>query len=258
MEIDWFTLIAQIVNFMVLVFLLKFFLYDRIIGVIDKREEQIADRLEDSERKQREAEQRRRSLQEEQEDIRRRKSELVEKAREEAAQNRERLVEKAREEVDELRARWMEGLKRQKESFVKQFRRGAGDELVATARKVLGDLADNNLEEAIVRAFIDRLHHLSDEEQKELNRFLAEAEESVSIRSGFELSSRMRQSLSGTLVEVSGNRITEDRIGFEIDTEAPGGVVLSGGGNRIGWSIENYLSSLDRFVTEALDREGGV
>jgi len=258
MEIDWFTLIAQIVNFVILVFLLKIFLYDRIIGVIDKREKEIAGRMEDSERKQHEAEKHLQSLEQEREKIKRKKSELIEKAREEATRSREELIDKARKEVDEIRDRWVEGLQQQKESFVKQFRKGAGDELLATTRRVLEDLADDGLEDAIVREFVHRLHHLSVSERENLKRFFEEAEEPVLIRSAFELSTEMRQRLSQALIEKSGNRITEGRIEFDVSSDALGGVELRAGGNRIGWSIKDYLSSLDRFVSNAIDRESGM
>jgi F-type H+-transporting ATPase subunit b len=258
MEIDWFTLIAQIVNFMILVFLLKIFLYDRIIGVIDKREKEIAGRMEDSERKQHEAEKHLQSLEQEREEIKRKKSELIEKAREEATLSREELIDKARKEVDEIRDRWIEGLQQQKESFVKRFRKGAGDELLATTRRVLEDLADDGLEDAIVRAFVHRMHHLSGSERENLKSFFEEAEESVLIRSAFELSPEIRQRLSQALIEESGNRITEGRIDFDVSPDALGGVELRAGGNRIGWSIQDYLSSLDRFVSNAIDRESGV
>jgi len=257
MEIDWFTLIAQIVNFMVLVFLLKVFLYDRIVGAIDTREEEITARIEDSEHAKQEAEKQRESLEQEREEISRKKSEIVEKAREDAAQKRERMIDEARGEVDEIRARWVTGLQQQKEAFVTRFQRAAGDELLATARKVLEDLSDEDLEEAIVRAFVHRLHDLSGGERENLDRFVDHAEERVTIRSAFELSQKMRKRISEALIEVSGRRMSEDRIVFEFASEALGGVELTAGGNRIGWTIESYLSSLERFVSEAFDREGG-
>ena len=37
MLIDWFTVVAQIVNFAILVLALKFLLYDRVTGVMEKR-----------------------------------------------------------------------------------------------------------------------------------------------------------------------------------------------------------------------------
>jgi F-type H+-transporting ATPase subunit b len=45
MLIDWFTVAAQIVNFLVLVALLKHFLWGRLVRAIDEREKRIAGRL---------------------------------------------------------------------------------------------------------------------------------------------------------------------------------------------------------------------
>jgi F-type H+-transporting ATPase subunit b len=49
--IDWFTVFAQIVNFIILIFLLKRFLYGPIIAAIDKREENISARITEAEEK---------------------------------------------------------------------------------------------------------------------------------------------------------------------------------------------------------------
>ena len=45
MLFDWFTLIAQLVNFLVLVWLLKRYLYKPILDAIDERENLIASQL---------------------------------------------------------------------------------------------------------------------------------------------------------------------------------------------------------------------
>ena len=57
MLINWFTVVAQIVNFLILVFLLKYFLYDRVIRAMDQREQRIQQRLQEAEEKKQEAEQ---------------------------------------------------------------------------------------------------------------------------------------------------------------------------------------------------------
>jgi len=46
MEINWFTVIAQIVNFLILVWLLKRFLYKPVLKAIAEREQKIASRLD--------------------------------------------------------------------------------------------------------------------------------------------------------------------------------------------------------------------
>ncbi len=49
MKIDWFTLIAQVINFLILVWLLRRFLYKPILKAVDEREKKIASQLKDAE-----------------------------------------------------------------------------------------------------------------------------------------------------------------------------------------------------------------
>ena len=55
MLIDWFTVIAQVVNFLILVWLLKRFLYRPILDAIDDREQRIATKIASAEAKEHEA-----------------------------------------------------------------------------------------------------------------------------------------------------------------------------------------------------------
>jgi F-type H+-transporting ATPase subunit b len=55
MKINWFTVIAQIINFFVLVWLLRRFLYKPVLKAIDERENKIASELKDAKAKETEA-----------------------------------------------------------------------------------------------------------------------------------------------------------------------------------------------------------
>jgi len=55
MLIDWFTVGAQVLNFLILVWLLKHFLYKPILNAIDAREKRIASELADADAKKSEA-----------------------------------------------------------------------------------------------------------------------------------------------------------------------------------------------------------
>ncbi len=48
MEIDWLTVSAQIVNFLVLVWLLQHFLYKPVIDAMDRRQQSIADNINEA------------------------------------------------------------------------------------------------------------------------------------------------------------------------------------------------------------------
>ena len=56
MLIDWFTVSAQVVNFLILVWLMKRFLYKPILHAIDAREQRIAKKIADADAKRAEAE----------------------------------------------------------------------------------------------------------------------------------------------------------------------------------------------------------
>ncbi len=57
MQIDYFTIIAQIINFLILVFLLRHFLYGPLLRSMDEREQKISTRLKEAEQQMKEAEQ---------------------------------------------------------------------------------------------------------------------------------------------------------------------------------------------------------
>ena len=57
MLINWFTVFAQVLNFLILVALLRWFLYKPILKVMHKRQMQLEDRWQEAERLQAEAQQ---------------------------------------------------------------------------------------------------------------------------------------------------------------------------------------------------------
>ena len=62
MSIDWFTFAAQIVNFLILVGLLRYFLYGPIVRTMQDRERRVTQKLSDAETARAAAEQQRKQL----------------------------------------------------------------------------------------------------------------------------------------------------------------------------------------------------
>src|SRR5665647_469211 len=80
MLIDWFTVGAQALNFVVLVWLLKHFLYKPVLDAIDAREKQIAAQLADAEAKKAEAKKERDEFQRKNDDFDQQRAALLAKA----------------------------------------------------------------------------------------------------------------------------------------------------------------------------------
>ena len=84
MPIDWFTVVAQAINFLILVWLLKRFLYKPILHAIDEREKGIAAQLAEAEAKKAEAQKERDDFQHKNEAFDQERAALLKKATDEA------------------------------------------------------------------------------------------------------------------------------------------------------------------------------
>ncbi len=111
MLINWFTVIAQAINFLILVWLLKRFLYKPILQAIDEREKGIATQLADAEAKKAEAQKERDDFQHKNEAFDHERAALLKKATDEANAERQRLLDEARKDADALRAKRQEALR---------------------------------------------------------------------------------------------------------------------------------------------------
>ncbi len=99
MLIDWFTVIAQIINFLVLVYLLKRFLYGPIITAMDKRQEKIELRLEGARKKKEEARQEAELLHKKNREFDAGHEEMLSQIKKEAEARRAELIKDARSRV---------------------------------------------------------------------------------------------------------------------------------------------------------------
>src|SRR5450631_1161046 len=111
MLIDWFTVGAQAINFIILVWLLKRFLYKPILDAVDAREKRVAAELADADAKRAEAKKERDEFQHKNEEFYQQRAELLSKARAEAKAERELLLREARRAADALSAKRQETLR---------------------------------------------------------------------------------------------------------------------------------------------------
>ncbi len=105
MLIDWFTVLAQAVNFLILVWLMKRFLYHPILNALDARERRIAAELADADARKAEARAEREEYSRKNEEFERQRADMLAKATDEAAAEHRRLFDRVRKDADGLRAK---------------------------------------------------------------------------------------------------------------------------------------------------------
>lgn len=249
MLIDWFTVIAQVVNFLILVWLLKRFLYRPILDAIDAREKRIALALADADAKTAEAEKERDAFRHKNEEFDQQRAALLSQATAEAKAERLRLLDAAREESDGLRAKRQEALTSEQQSLREALARRTQEEVFAIARKALADLAGATLEARMADVFLRRLRELDDAAMAGLRSAFKASSSPLLVRTAFELPPPHRATIETALRETLG---TEMQIQFETAPDLVSGIEISANGHKVAWSIADYLASLGKGIDALL------
>jgi F-type H+-transporting ATPase subunit b len=248
MLVDWFTVGAQALNFVILVGLMKRFLYGPILRAIDTREKRIAAELADADARRGEATKERNELQKKNEALDAQRGALLSKATNEAKDERRRLLDEARQAADALSAKRQDSLRAEARELLDVVRRRTQDEVFAIARKALADLATSSLEERMGEVFTRRLREMDDEAKVRLGEALSSPGPAV-VRTAFELPAEQQEAIRSALGEAFAANIP---VRFETAPEVVCGIELAANGQKVTWSIAGYLASLERGVAEVL------
>ncbi len=250
MLFDWFTLFAQLVNFLVLVWLLKRYLYKPILHAIDEREKLIAGQLHEAEINKADARQELEKYQQKNAEFEQQHQERLQNALSEVNAERQKLMEQTRSEAESLRLQLQESLRMEHRNLGSEIMRRTRSGVFAIARKTLKDLAAVNLEEQMARVFIDRINTLSSDERESLRSALNHSSGKITVRSTFDLP-LAQQSAVQSAIKSNFNLVT--RIDFETAPHSVSGIELVTDGYKVTWSIEDYLVSLENNLAGLLN-----
>lgn len=242
MLIDWFTVGAQALNFLVLVWLLKRFLYKPILNAIDAREKRIVAEIADADSQKADAKKEREEFEQKNAEFAKEREALLSKAAEDAKNECDKLLAQARQVADDLGARRKEALVREAENLGKTLVQKVQQEVFAIARKALGDLASIGLEARMAGVFIERLRSLDDSSKNSLAEAIKTATDSGIIRSAVDLDEAVRADLQKAMNETFAREV---RIRFETAPDLVAGLEFSVNGQKVAWSIKEYLSALE-------------
>ena len=230
MLFDWFTVGAQTLNFLILVWLMKRFLYKPILDAIDAREKRIALALSDAAAKQTEAQKERDEFQKKNDDFALQRNEMLSQVNDEIKAERQRLFDEARQAADALRVKRQDALASEFQNLQQDIARRSREEVFAIAQKVLTDLAGTTLEERIGEVFTRRLRELDDTAKASLATALKTASNTVQVRSAFELPPAQRAAMQRALDETFSSDI---QIRFDTTPDVISGIELTANGWKV-------------------------
>lgn len=250
MLIDPVTVVAQIINFLVLVVVLKYLLYDRIIAAMDAREQHIADRLADADRARVQADEQAATYERERAELAGQRDRLLDEALADADAERDELTRKARDEVDELRHRWVAALGREQQRLLAELQERVGAQVVGISRRALDDLVDADLDSRAVRVALDRLE--VDGALLDLVEQAAASDTGVEVLTATRASPDLRGEIEACVARNGGQQVP---ITLTVEPSLLCGLELRAAGQAAGWTLAGYLDDLEVAVGAVLPAE---
>jgi F-type H+-transporting ATPase subunit b len=244
MLIDWFTVGAQVVNFLILLVLLKLFLFDRIKQAMDQRENNIKERFDKAKEQEAAAKDAKKTFEKKTQSLEDDRDARLKQADKEARERRESLIKEAQEEVDGLKKQWRKALEQEKASFFDRFKKQAARLIFDTVEKTLSHLADTRAQDQAVKKFLSRFEAL---DKEDLPR---EVKTQPRVSTGFELSQNQQKSIQKA---VSQKIADVENIAFDVKPELVFGIAFAAGGKKMTWHAHDYVSALEKQINQAIE-----
>lgn len=249
MNINWFTVIAQIINFLVLVYLLKRFLYGPIVKAMDERQSKIEQRENEAQEKILIAEGRAQDYIEKTARLDQETAEILYHVRQEAEAEKKDYMEKARDDIDAQKKLWQDSMMKEEGQYMAEMRRQIGSQSYRIAKRVLEDLATMKLEKILFEVFLDKLASLDSKEKTLISDRLVRPSRIVVISSAFAISEEDKLRLQMVIKEALEG---VEQVEYRVSPEIISGVQLEVNGYHLEWSIGEYLKSFEeRFLVAA-------
>ncbi|QTA37173.1 F0F1 ATP synthase subunit B [Thermosipho ferrireducens] len=136
------TSVIQLMSFLLLLYILKVFLYDKYFETLDARKKKIEDEINAAEKLRKDAEKIKEEATKELHEIREKAEEIIKKAKEEAKKIIEDAKTKADDEADKILISAREQIERERIEMIKEVEEKAGELAIALAFKILKGTLD--------------------------------------------------------------------------------------------------------------------
>lgn len=223
MELDPLTIVLEIVNFLVLIWLLKRFLFKPVQAAIARRQQDLEQAQQDALQKAKGATELQQQLQSKIDDWEQEKIRQQQQLQEQLSRQREQAMGKVRQEAEEEKKRLQTILQQDQAALQEKTQQEAQKGAIQLTQQLLNRLAGTELDQALLNMFADDIQQLPDTERDKLATALRK-QKSVLITSARPLPDAQTQQLQNILQSVLGQNITLDT---KVDEQLISGVRLT-------------------------------
>lgn len=247
MSIDWVTVVAQIGNFLLLVWLLKRFLYKPVLRGIDEREAEIARRLNEAGEAKDKARQAELDYLQQTERFLAGKEQELASVSAQAEEQKELLLQQGREQLEQEQQQWQQYLQQERSEFMQQLELQAAQTLAELLRNALQELAGMPLEQAMLQQMPQRVQEVLPELQAALGQ---------TTTARVITHTALSQASQDAFAEQMNELLPGLKWSFETEDRQSPGLVLELGGAQLEWTLDSYVDGLQQLMSEQFGSGG--
>ncbi|PRX35761.1 ATP synthase F0 subcomplex B subunit [Orenia metallireducens] len=154
-SLDLTTFVLQLINFMVLYFVLKRFLFGPITNLMNDRSEKISDQIDQAIERENEAEQLKAEYQQRLQDAKAEAQDIIEDSRRRAQRNKEDLINEAKSEANQKIERAEQEISRAKQQAVESLKDEVTNISIQMTKQLLEKSINTELQEKTIESYIE-------------------------------------------------------------------------------------------------------
>lgn len=245
---ELYTIIAQLINFSVLLFILNKFLYKPILKTMDKRREDIKNKIEETQNKLEESDKLKEEYFNKLQEVEKENITLRKQALEDIKKFKDSELQKVKEDISLKKDKFNDYLNLEQKSLIENFNENLSDLFVEYSNNILQVLANSTLQGEIVNNFMQKINDLTDEKVESVNKLNVE---DMYISSNDELTDKQKDFIKDSLVK-KGFKFKD--IQYTVDKKLILGIELKAKSYVLSWNVReltnNFISTIDNKIND--------
>ncbi len=247
LELNWSTLLLQIANFLIMVFILTRFLFKPLKEMLDKRASRATRAMDEAEKALQDAEALRQDYETKRRNIDGEFAALKNEARIVIDQTRQQMLQEAYEEIEAMRARAQEEIEQQRVEALRLHRNKISELVTTLVGRMISDILNPHLHQAYLDAFLDQLRSVQLEGRIPNN---GEATVPAEIVTTIPLNAANEERIMAMLETAISHPID---LSCRVDPDLIAGAMLRLGDTLIDGSLQAQLQQLRRRYEAGID-----
>jgi F-type H+-transporting ATPase subunit b len=238
-ELSWSTFVLEIINFLVLIWILKRFFYQPVLQVIARRRAETEKRIDDAETLHAEAEKLKKQYKSRLTDWDKERRQARESLAREIEKERTRKIEELHTILEQEQEKAQVAETRRQADAMRKIEESALRQGARFASRLLEQSAGPETEARLIELLISELSQLTEERIAELRNNYSNTSTTIVVASAFPLSDDQQQRLTKSLERITTPGIS---IQFEINSELLAGVQVTIGAWVLAANIRDELN----------------